>query len=36
MTADELKQFFTACGDADRRLFMTVLLSGMRKGEVEH
>lgn len=36
MTADELKQFFTACGDGDRRLFMTILLSGMRKGEVEH
>jgi integrase/recombinase XerD len=36
MTADELKQFFAACGDADRRLFMAILLSGMRKGEVEH
>ncbi len=36
LTADELKQLFSACDDRDRRLFMTILLSGMRKGEAEH
>jgi integrase len=36
MTAEDLKKFFGACDEADRRLFMSILLSGMRKGEVEH
>ena len=36
MTADELKKFFSVCDDYDRRLFMTILLTGMRKGEAEH
>ena len=36
MTTEELKKFFAACDDGDRRLFMAILLSGLRKGEVEH
>jgi integrase len=36
MTSEELKKFFGACSDDDRRLFMSILLTGMRKGEVEH
>lgn len=36
MTSEELRKFFGACDDVDRRLFMSILLSGMRKGEVEH
>lgn len=36
MTSDELKKFFAACGDYDRRLFMSILLTGMRKGEAEY
>lgn len=36
LTAEELKKFFTACDEDERRLFMSILLSGMRKGEVEH
>jgi integrase len=36
MTAEELKKFFAACDDYERRLFMTILLTGMRKGEVEY
>ena len=36
MTTEELKQFFAACEDDERRLFMSILLTGMRKGEVEH
>lgn len=36
MTAGDLKKFFAACDESDRRLFMSILLSGMRKGEVEH
>jgi site-specific recombinase XerD len=36
MTSEELKQFFGACEEADRRLFMSILLTGMRKGEAEH
>lgn len=35
MTSGDLKKFFAACSEAERRLFMTVLLSGMRRGEVE-
>jgi site-specific recombinase XerD len=36
LTADQLKKFFGACDEDDRRLFMSILLTGMRKGEVEH
>jgi site-specific recombinase XerD len=36
LTSEELRKFFAACDDTDRRLFMAILLSGMRKGEVEH
>lgn len=36
LTADYLKQLFEACRDTERRLFMTILLTGMRKGEVMH
>ena len=36
MTSEELKKFFEACNGDDRRLFMAILLTGMRKGEVEH
>lgn len=36
MTSEDLKKFFGACSDFERRLFMAILLSGMRKGEVEY
>lgn len=36
MTSEELKKFFEACNEDDRRLFMSILLTGIRKGEVEH
>ena len=36
MTTEQLKKFFGACDEDERRLFMSILLSGMRKGEVEH
>jgi integrase len=36
MTSDELRKFFGACNEDERRLFSTILLTGMRKGEVEH
>ena len=36
MTTEELKSFFAACDEQERRLFMSILLTGMRKGEVEH
>jgi len=36
LTTEELKKFFAACDDDERRLFMSILLTGMRKGEVEH
>ncbi len=36
MTTEELKKFFGACDEDERRLFMSILLTGMRKGEVEH
>jgi integrase len=36
MTKDELKSFFEACYPDERRLFMSILLTGMRKGEIEH
>jgi integrase/recombinase XerC/integrase/recombinase XerD len=36
MTTEQLKKFFGACDEEERRLFMSILLSGMRKGEAEH
>src|SRR5260221_445862 len=36
LTVEELTKLFKACTDGERRLFMTILLTGMRKGEVEH
>lgn len=36
LTSEELTRFFSACAEDDRRMFMCVLLTGMRKGEVEH
>lgn len=36
LTAEQLKRLFGACSGRERRLFMTILLTGMRKGEVEH
>ena len=36
MTREELTRFFAACDDGERRLFMSILLTGMRKGEIEH
>lgn len=36
LTADQLTQLFAVCNERERRLFMTILLTGMRKGEVEH
>ena len=36
LTSEELKKFFEACNEDDRRLFMSIVLTGMRKGEVEH
>jgi len=36
MTADELDAFFRACTDYERRVFSILLLTGMRKGEIEH
>jgi integrase/recombinase XerD len=36
MTSEELQKFFAVCDEFDRRLFMTILLTGMRKGEAEY
>jgi integrase len=36
LTSDELTKFFRACTPCERRLFTAILLTGMRKGEVEH
>ncbi len=36
LTVEQLKTLFEACDEVERRLFMTILLTGMRKGEVEH
>jgi integrase len=36
LTADQLKRLFAACTEAERRLFATILLTGMRRGEIEH
>lgn len=35
MTSEDLKRFFSACDDRSRRLYMAILLTGMRKGEAE-
>ena len=36
MTSEEIRKFFAACREDERRLFSTILLTGMRKGEIEH
>jgi len=36
LTVDELTRLFEACREAERRLFMAILLTGMRKGEIAH
>src|SRR2546427_239358 len=36
LTSEQLTRLFAACNLRERRLFMTILLTGMRKGEVEH
>ena len=36
MTSEELRRFFRYCAPDEQRLFSTILLTGMRKGEVEH
>ena len=36
MTSQELRKFFEACDVEQRRIFSTMLLTGMRKGELEH
>lgn len=36
ITSEDLRKFLAACTDAQRRLFGTILLTGMRKGEIEH
>lgn len=36
ITSADLRKFFDACSERDRRLFMSILLTGMRKGEAEH
>lgn len=36
LTSDDLTKFFAACSPRERRLFLSILLTGMRKGEVEH
>jgi hypothetical protein len=36
MTSEDLRRFFHVCDDEQRRLFSTMLLTGMRKGELEN
>jgi len=36
MASEEIRKFFAACREDERRLFSTILLTGMRKGEIEH
>lgn len=36
VTSHDLTKFFQSCSPGERRLFMTILLTGMRKGEVEY
>jgi integrase/recombinase XerD len=36
LTSDQLTRLFAVCAERERRLFMTILLTGMRRGEIEH
>lgn len=36
LPADQLKRLFEACDERERRVFLAILLTGMRKGEVTH
>lgn len=36
LTREQLTRLFAACDEHERRLFMTIVLTGMRKGEAEH
>ena len=36
LTSDDLRAFFGACADREHRVFATILLTGMRRGEIEH
>jgi integrase len=36
LSTEQLTKVFNVCDEAERRLFMTIVLTGMRKGEVEH
>ena len=36
LTSDDLQKFFRACTEKERRVFATMLLTGMRRGEVEY
>jgi integrase len=36
MTSEDLRKFFHVCDDEQRRIFSTMLLTGMRKGELEN
>ena len=36
LTSDDLRAFFGACDDREQRVFATILLTGMRRGEIEH
>jgi site-specific recombinase XerD len=36
VTSGDLSKFFGACTPHERRLYMAILLTGMRKGEAEH
>jgi hypothetical protein len=36
MTSEDIRKFFAACREDERRLFSAILLTGMRKGEVEY
>ena len=36
LTTEELNRLFAACTEAERRLFLTILMTGMRRGEAQH
>jgi site-specific recombinase XerD len=36
LTSEQITRLFSVCNERERRLFMTILLSGMRRGEVMH
>lgn len=36
LTTEQLKALFIACNPVERRLFSTILMTGMRRGEVQH